>query len=290
VNGELFFQALVNGLMLASLYALVALGLTLIFGLLDVVNFAHGQLILLGSYLVFTLIDVGVSFWLALPLVVVAMIALGVLLDSALFARVRAEPINGLLVSLGLVAILENTFHVVYGPDLRQIPAPLDAVLDVGGVRVSGNRLLVIGVTVAVLIALSYFLRRTRTGKAMRATAEADEAAVLMGIRVERVRHLAFAVGAGLAGLAGVLMAAVYPIEPSLGEGPLIMGFAALILGGSRSPVGAVLGALIIGLVQSFGVTYFSSVVADVAVFAFLILILFWRPQGLMRARLESAL
>ncbi|MGD9987318.1 branched-chain amino acid ABC transporter permease [Pseudonocardia sp.] len=290
MSSELFFQAMVNGLMLAALYALVALGLTLIFGLLDVVNFAHGQLILLGAYVLSSIVDIGASFWVALPIVVAGLVVLGVVLDMALFARVRDEPINGLLISLGLVAILENAFHVIYGPDLRRVPAPIDAVIDIAGVRISGNRLLVIVVTVVVLVALSYFLRRTRTGKAMRATAEADEAAGLMGIRVERIRHIAFAAGAGLAGLAGVLMATVYPIEPSLGEGPLIMGFAALILGGSRSPLGAVLGAVVIGTVQSFGTTYLSSSLADVLVFAFLILILFWRPQGLLRARLETAL
>ncbi|MBN9111668.1 MAG: branched-chain amino acid ABC transporter permease [Pseudonocardia sp.] len=290
MSSELFLQALVNGLMLAALYALVALGLTLIFGLLDVVNFAHGQLILLGAYVLSSIVDIGANFWVALPLVVVGLVVLGVVLDMALFARVRDEPINGLLISLGLVAILENAFHVIYGPDLRRVAPPIDAVIDVAGIRISGNRLLVIVVTVFVLVALSYFLRRTRTGKAMRATAEADEAAGLMGIRVERIRHIAFAAGAGLAGLAGVLMATVYPIEPSLGEGPLIMGFAALILGGSRSPLGAVLGAVVIGMVQSFGTTYLSSSLADVLVFAFLILILFWRPQGLLRARLETAL
>lgn len=290
MSSELFLQALVNGLMLAALYALVALGLTLIFGLLDVVNFAHGQLILLGAYVLSSIVDIGANFWVALPIVVAGLVVLGVVLDMALFARVRDEPINGLLISLGLVAILENAFHVIYGPDLRRVTPPIEAVIDIAGIRISGNRLLVIVVTVVVLVALSYFLRGTRTGKAMRATAEADEAAGLMGIRVERIRHIAFAAGAGLAGLAGVLMATVYPIEPSLGEGPLIMGFAALILGGSRSPLGAVLGAVVIGLVQSFGTTYLSSALADVLVFAFLILILFWRPQGIMRARLETAL
>lgn len=220
----------------------------------------------------------------------VGLAALGAGLDTTLFARVRDEPINGLLISLGLIAILRNVFHVLYGPDLHRVAAPISSVVEAAGVRVSGTRLAVIGVAFVVLALLSRFLRATPLGKAMRATAENNEAAMLMGIRVERIRHIAFAVGAGLAGLAGVLMAAVYPVEPSLGDAPLIMGFAALILGGSRSPLGAVLGAAVIGMAQSFGITYQSSVFADLTVFGFLILILFWRPQGLIRSRMETAL
>lgn len=290
MSSDLFFQAVINGLMLSSIYALIALGLTIVFGLLDIVNFAHGQLLLLGAYLTYEVVDATGNYWLALPVALLVVGLVGAVADWTLFARVRETPINGLLVSLGLIAVFVNVFHEAYGPDPYRVPSPLTSVVEVGSVRVAASRLLVIGVAALTLVGLTLFLRRTRLGVALRATAENDEAAELMGIPVERVRHVSFATGAALAGVAGALMAAVYPIEPVVGDAPLIMGFAALILGGAGSPIGAVLGALVIGMAQSFGITYESSTFADIAVFSLLIIILFVRPRGLVRVSTDSTL
>lgn len=283
-------QALLNGLMLASVYALVALGLTLVFGLLDIVNFAHGQLLLLGAYLTFAVVDAGAPYVVALLVSVVVVSCIGLVLDAALFARVRATPINGLLISIGLIAILVNVIHEIWGPTPRNVPPPVQHVFRVGDVSLSASRLMIIVGTLVVLGALSWFLQRTRAGMALRATAQNAEAAQLMGIAIERTRHASFAVGSGLAALAGSFLAAVFPVEPVLGESPLVKGFIVLIIGGAGSPLGAVLGAVILGFAESFGVTLWSTGTAELLTFVLLIAILFLRPQGLVRVAREATL
>jgi branched-chain amino acid transport system permease protein len=287
---NLLVQSIVNGLMLASVYALVALGLTLVFGILDIVNFAQGSLLLLGSYLTFSLVDAGIGYWFALALVVIGVSLLGAALDVSLFARVRAVPVNGLLISIGLIAIFNNVFHEIWGPDVYNLPSPITSVISIGDVRIPTVRVVLIVATIVVLLAVAWFLRSTRTGTALRAVAQQPEAALLMGIRVERCRHAAFGVSAGLAALGGALLAAVFPISPLLGEGPLVKGFIVLIIGGAGSPLGAVLGALILGMAESLGITYWSSGGAEVLAFLLLIVILFLRPSGLVRTTRESTL
>jgi branched-chain amino acid transport system permease protein len=287
---NLFAQAIVNALMLASVFALVALGLTLVFGILDIVNFAQGQMLVLGAYVTYAMVDGGLSYWLALPLVVIALAVLGAVLDAGLFARVRDTPINGLLISIGLIAVFSNLFHEIWGPEIYNMDRPVTAVLTIGSVRIPASRLLVIGSTIAVLIVVAWFLRYTKAGAATRAVAQVPEAALLMGIPVERYRHIAFAISAGLAGLGGGLLAAVFPVEPNLGDAPLLKGFIVLIIGGAGSPGGAVLGALMLGIAQSFGITYWSSGGAEVLAFVMLIVVLYFRPTGLVRTAGEITL
>ena len=287
---NLFTQSMLNGLMLASVYALVALGLTLVFGILDIVNFAQGSLLLLGAYLAFAFVDNGIGYWFALPMVVIAVSLLGAMLDVSLFARVRAVPINGLLISIGLIAVFSNVFHEIWGPDTYNLPSPITSVVTIGSVRLPTVRLVLIAATVVVLIGVAWFLRATRAGTALRALAQQPEADLLMGVRVERYRHAAVGVSAGLAALGGALLAAVFPVTPTLGEGPLVKGFIVLIIGGAGSPLGAVLGALLLGISESVGITYWSAGGAEVLAFALLIIILFIRPTGLIRTVRGSTL
>ena len=287
---NLFGQSAVNALMLASVYALVALGLTLVFGVLDIVNFAQGHLLLLGAYLAYSFVNEGWSYWVALPVVVVLVGVLGAVLDVGLFARVRSTPINGLLLSIGLIAVLANTIQEAWGPDPHNVPPPVTAVLRLGSVRLPVTRLIVIESTLLVLLGVAWYLRRTRMGTATRAVAQQPEAAALMGIPVERYRHAAVALSAGLAALGGALLAAVFPVTPVLGEAPLVKGFIVLIIGGAGSPLGAVLGALIFGTAESFGITYWSAGGAEALAFVLLIVVLFFRPTGLIRTVRESTL
>ncbi|MDQ1395781.1 MAG: branched-chain amino acid transport system permease protein [Acidimicrobiaceae bacterium] len=287
---NLFGQTAVNALMLASVYALVALGLTLVFGVLDIVNFAQGHLLLLGAYLAYAFVNNGLTYWIALPVVVIIVAILGALLDVSLFARVRSAPINGLLISIGLIAVFANAYQQIWGVNTYNLPAPVTSVLTIGSVRIPAARILVIVSTLLFLAGVAWFLRRTRAGAATRAVAQQPEAALLMGIAVERYRHLSFAMSAGLAALGGALLAAVFPIDAGLGDAPLLKGFIVLIIGGAGSPLGAVIGALMLGGAESFGITYWSSGGAEVLAFVLLIAVLFVRPTGLVRTSREPSL
>jgi branched-chain amino acid transport system permease protein len=287
---NLFFQALVDGIMMAAVYALVALGLTLVFGLLDIVNFAHGQMLLLGSYLVCALVGGSVSFWIALPVSVVLLGMLGYGIDFGLFARVRNSPISGLIISIGLIAIFSDIFRSIWGVNQKTIPAPLRTVFRPGGLTIPADQLIVVAAALVVMAALVLFLRLTRAGISLRATADNPEAAALMGIPVERVRNLAFALGAALSGLAGGLLAGIYPTVPSGGDSILVTGFIVLILGGAGSPLGAVIASLVVALIESFGVVYWTSSAATITGFIVLILVLFLRPSGLISRSREMTL
>jgi branched-chain amino acid transport system permease protein len=235
-------------------------------------------------------VDNGQTYWLALAAAVLAVAGVGLVVDMALFARVRKSPISGLLISIGLIAIFADVFNTIWGPDSKSFPTPVKKVFEVGDVVIGGNRLLVVVTAVAVMLLLAAFLRFTRTGKALRATAESPEAAVLMGIPAERLRSMSFAVGAALSALAGGLLAAVFPVDPSGGEAALIKGFIVLVVGGAGSPLGAVIAALLLGLVESVGITYWSAAIADVISFTLLIVVLFVRPSGLIGLRREVTL
>lgn len=283
MNTNLLVAALVNGLMLAAVYALVALGLTVVFGLLDIVNFAHGQMILIGAYLVVSLVAHSLNFWAALVVAVVVVALVGALLERVVFRPVESVPINGLLVSIGLIAIGQNVIRAVWGPNQQIVPPPVSVVWHVGGATVPMSRVVIVAGSVLVLGALSLFLYRTRAGKALRATAQNRDAAELVGIPVARVNNLAFAAGAGLAALAGGFLAMQFPVEPLLADSPLVMGFIVLILGGAGSPLGAVLGAMVIGLTESLCTALLSSEAAQIVPFVILALILFVRPEGIVR-------
>jgi branched-chain amino acid transport system permease protein len=287
MNADLVAAAIVNGLMGASVYALVALGLTVVFGLLDIVNFAHGQILLLSSYLTFTLVSHQVNFWVALVIAALIVTALGAVLERVAFRPVERIPINGLLVSIGLIAIFRDFIRGVWGPDQKLVASPITSVIQFGGVSLPASRLVVVAGTIVVLSGLSVFLYRTRPGKALRATAQNRTAAALMGIPTNRVNNLAFALGACLAAIAGSFLAMQFPVEPALADTPLLMGFIVLILGGAGSPVGAVLGALVIGMTQSVAVALGSSEAAQVVPFLLLAFILFVRPEGIVRVSSE---
>lgn len=287
---EILPQALMIGVILAGIYALVALGLTMIFGVLDVVNFSHGQLVTLGAYLIYQLAQFSVNFWLAIPLVMIMLGAVGWVMEAISFRPVRAIPINGLLVSIGWIAIFSNIFSIIWGPNQHTVPQALSGSLTLGPISVSWNQMIVLVVSVVTMSAVALFLRHTRLGKELRAAAQNREAATLMGISVKRMDSLAFAIGAALAGLAGALLANLYPIDHELGASYMALAFVALIIGGAGSAVGAVVGALIVGIAMALAQVYGSTAIANVAPFIVLIAVLLFRPKGIFKTDYEHSL
>lgn len=283
-------QAIADGVLLASIYAIVALGLTLTFGVLHVVNFSHGQLVTLGAYLVYELTSRGLSIFIAVPVTMIGLAAVGVLMGEVTFRPVRSVPINGLLVSIGWIAIVENLISVIWGPNQYNVKPIMTGSLHFLDVSVAKDELLVLGASIVVMLALSVGLRSTITGRALRATAQNREAAALVGIRTRRLDAGVFAIGTGLAGLAGGALAILFPVVPDTGDTYMVFAFIALIVGGAGSAGGAVVGSLLVGLAISVTQTFGSTAVANVAPFLVLIIVLFFRPLGIFRTGYESSL
>ena len=278
-------QQVVNGLMAGSIYALVALGLTLIFGLLGILNFAQGQLLMLAAFAVYLLSQLGLGFGLSLAVSVLIVAAFAVVLELVVFRPVEAIEISGLIVSLGLIGIIENLALAQFGTDFRSLPVSFPGAFEAGGVVIIKQRLFIFIVSLLVVVALFAFLRLGKWGLAMRATLQNRDAAALVGIPARRVVAITFGISGGLAALAGGLMGTVFPVEPLMGNAVLLKGFIAVILGGAGSPVGAVLGAAILGVTEAVGGGYISGTYQDVFGLAMLILVLLLRPRGLLPER-----
>lgn len=279
---------LVHGLVTGSMYAAVALGLTLTYGILGILNFAHGEMLMVGAYIAFVLTSqLGVNFLVAAVISMLAVGLLGWVIERTTFRFARHEHLNGLVISLGLVAILQNIALAIWGADPLSIPPPLPRTLEVWGIRIGEQRLLAFGLTVGLIILFSLFLKRTRLGKGIRATAQNAHVAATLGIRTERVVAVTFSLAAALAGLVGALIATIYTITPFMGGLPAMKGFVVMILGGLGSVGGSILAGFLVGVVESFGGGMISSIFKDGFGFVALILILIFRPWGLFGQRPE---
>lgn len=280
-----FLQQLINGLMAGSIYAVIALGLTLIFGLLGILNFAQGQLLMLGAFATYVLAGLGLGFTTSVVLAVLLVAAFAVLLERLVFRPVEDTEISGLIVSLGLIGIIQNLVLFAAGTDHRNLPVVFPGASSFFGVTLVWQRLLIFAVCSCILIAMFLFLRLGKWGLAMRATLQNRDAAALMGIPSRRIVVLTFAISGGMAAVAGALMGTIFPVEPFMGDTALLKGFIAVILGGAGSPVGAVLGGLILGMAESIGGGYTSGNYQDGFGLLMLILILLVRPRGLVPTR-----
>jgi branched-chain amino acid transport system permease protein len=274
--------------MLGSIYTLVALGLTLIFGMLGVLNFAQGQLMMLGGYCGYFLTTAGAPFGVALiaSMGVVALVAAA--MELTVFRRVVEVPINGLIISIGLIGILQNGTLLVVGADPHHIRPPFPGATQFGGVVIIWERALIFVVTLALVTALALFLRKSKWGKAMRATLQNREAAELMGIPTRAIVTLSFAIGGGLAAASGVLMGSVFPVDPFMGDNALQKGFIVLVLGGVGNPLGTVLAGFVVGIAESFGGGYLSANWQDAFGYVLLFAVLLLRPRGLLPERIAE--
>ena len=287
---EIFLQAAANGLLLGGVYGLVSAGLTLIFGVMRIVNFAHGEFLMLGMFAAWWLVHLaGIHPYLALLPVGVAMFGAGWFAQRVLIERVLGRTDEAqILLTVGLSAFLQGGALFAWGADYRTIATPLtSASVAVGAVYLSTPRLVAFGVALLLAGGLYLLLGRTDIGRAMRAAAENREIALLLGIDTRRIYLLAFALGTGLVGVAGGLMAPVLATFPTVGTLFALTAFVVVVLGGMGDVVGAMLGGMIIGVTEALIGTYVALDLAPLATFLIFVMILLVRPQGLFgRGRL----
>ena len=283
----MLLQQLINGLVLGSIYALSALGFTLIFGVARVVNFAYGEFLMLGAFLTLTTMTVtGMDFFIALPL---AMVMTGLLSVAAdLLTRrpvMRGTDRQALLVTTGLLYVLREVAILIWGTAPRQMETGLDGALEFGDIIVTHQRLLAVAFLLIMVTGLYALLYKARIGRALRAVAQNRFGAETIGLNVDRVISFAFAVSGAMACVAGSLIGALYATEPSMGGSPLLKAFVIVIFGGLGSVPGAIVGGLVIGLTETLVGAYISNAFKDVFTFLIMLGVLLWRPTGLLGVR-----
>ena len=279
-------QTLISGLSLGSIYALIALGYTMVYGIAKMLNFAHGDVIMVGAYAVIVAVFQANLPALAAVLISVAVCALlGVVIEFLAYKPLRqAPPLSVLITAIGVSYLLQNLALLVFGSEQKAFP-PLVSLpaLHLGEVEIDGITLATLAVTAAIMIGLSLFIGRTRMGKAMRAVSEDKGAAELMGISVNRTISLTFAIGSALAAVASIFYGAAYVyIRPTTGSMPGIKAFTAAVFGGIGSIPGAMLGGILLGVIEQLSKTYISTLWSDAIVFGVLVIVLVVKPTGLL--------
>jgi branched-chain amino acid transport system permease protein len=281
---DLLWQGLVNGILLGGLYALMALGLALVWGVLNIVNLSHGAFIMLGGYACYYLFTgLGIDPFVAMPIAMAALFAFGYLLQRRLINLViRAPMFNTLLLTFGLDVVLTYSAQIAFSADFRTInPSYAGAHFTWLGATVPLVRLIAFAIAIALTLLLWLFLGRTRLGRAIRATAQNLVAARLYGVEPRSIYALTFAIGAALAGGAGALYGVVSQLNPYIGVSLTAKSFVIAIIGGLESPLGVIAGGMILGLVESMTSLYIGPTYTDVASFGILVLVLIVRPTGL---------
>jgi branched-chain amino acid transport system permease protein len=279
---------LLNGVQYGLLLFLLASGLTLIFGVMGIINLAHGSLFMLGAYSAFLVARATGSLWLALPVGLAGGALFGLLLERGLFRRFYTrEHLDQVLLTFALILLFEELRSLIVGNDFHSVPIP--SVLDfsvpiTSGFAYSAYRFAVIGVCLALAVTLFFWIERTKTGAIIRAAAEKPEMVDVLGIDSRRIHATVFAVGTALAVVAGVLAAPLYSVYPGMGDGFLIISFVVVVIGGLGSVSGAFWSALVIGLVDTLGKAY-APKVAGLAVYVLMAAVLLWRPSGLFGQR-----
>ncbi|MGA9864944.1 MAG: branched-chain amino acid ABC transporter permease [Acetobacteraceae bacterium] len=276
-------QVLVNGLSLSAIYVLIALGFTLLFGIMRVVNFAHGAFAMLGGYALFYLYGVfKLPYVLAVPLSAAIVAVASLVLEALVFRWFYQKMLQSMIGLLGLNLAIVFSAVLIWDVYQRSIPPAFAGVIQLGGLILPADRLMVIGIAAVVLAAFWVFMTRTRYGLAMRATAQDVEIAQSQGIDTRTIYRLAFLVAIFMTALAGALYAQIYSLSPFMGDRPLLVAFVVVILGGMGSIPGAALGGVILGFAESFLATFYGASVSSFVSFAVVILLLIVRPWGLL--------
>ena len=304
---ETFIQQIINGLVLGSMYALVALGYTMVYGIIGLINFAHGDVLMVGALVSWTFVTAvsgaGMPGWLMLllsvPLAILVCCTLNFSIEKVAYRPLRNAPrLAPLITAIGMSLLLQTLAMIIWNPNPKPFPAllPPDPI-DLGGPVITVTQCLILGLTAVILAALMWLVNRTKLGRAMRATAENPRVAGLMGVKPDFVISATFIIGAALAAVAGIMWAANYgTVQHTMGFLPGLKAFTAAVLGGIGNLAGAVVGALVLGLVEALGAGYlgeltggvFGSHYADVFAFITLILVLTLRPQGLLGERVAD--
>jgi branched-chain amino acid transport system permease protein len=282
----LLLQGVLNGVMLGLFYVLIALGLSLIFGIMRIVNFAHGEMYMLGGYVAYYLFGIfGLNYFVAMIAALILVGGLGALLEKIIFRPLTARPqmeLTSLIAALGLAWVFQMLAVICFGELDKKVPSAFKGIINLSGVVISKERLAAIIIGTVLISLLNLFLLRTKAGNAIRAVAQDKEAAALQGVNVNRISALSFSIGCGLAASTGVLMAPIFIINPFVGSDVILKAFPVVILGGMGSIPGAMLGGLLLGFIESFGCLFFSVPTMNVITFILILITLIVRPQGLL--------
>jgi branched-chain amino acid transport system permease protein len=279
-------QIIVNGVVLAANYALIALGLTLIFGILGFLNFAHGQMYMVGGFVVYYVYGIfGFNYFLALFACALVLFGIGVVFEKYFFRRVlsittREE--NSMLLAVGTALLLENVALTLFGEKQRGVPPVVGGVYEIFGAYLPASRLVVLVVSVLLIVALLLFVQYTKPGRAMRAVAQDKEVSALMGVDVGRISALGFGIGAAFAGMAGGLLITISAINSGIGTAVSIKAFIMIMIGGAGVVAGAILGGIVLGFAEAIGYALFPGSITYLIIFVAMILFLIVRPQGIM--------
>jgi branched-chain amino acid transport system permease protein len=304
---ETFFQQIINGLVLGSMYALVALGYTMVYGIINLINFAHGEVLMVGALTSWTVVSAleatGMPGWLRLAISVPVAIAICATLNFAI-EKIAYRPLRNaprlapLITAMGMSLLLQTIAMIIWKPNPKPFPILLPSEpISLGGPVISIVQIMILGLTAAILAALMYLVNKTKLGRAMRATAENPRVAALMGVRPDFVISATFIIGAALAAVAGIMWAANYgTVQHSMGFLPGLKAFTAAVLGGIGNLAGAVVGGILLGLVEAIGAGYLGwitggvlgSQYSDIFAFIALILVLTLRPSGLLGERVAD--
>ena len=285
-------QTLISGLSLGSIYALIALGYTMVYGIAKMLNFAHGDIIMVGAYAVITAVfTMGLPPFIAILISIALCALLGIVIEFLAYRPLRqAQPLAVLITAIGVSYLLQNLALLIYGSEQKAFPTIVALpTVHIGGVYIDGITLATLVVTAVIMVALSLFINKTRMGKAMRAVSEDKEAAELMGISVNRTITVTFAIGSALAGVAAIFYGAAYTyIRPTTGAMPGIKAFTAAVFGGIGSIPGAMLGGILLGVIEQLSKTYISPLWADAIVFGVLVVVLVVKPTGLLGKKISE--
>lgn len=282
-----FLSYLISGISLGSVYAIIALGYTMVYGIAKMLNFAHGDIIMIGGYISYTAMAyAGLPGWLSVILAMIVCTILGVVIEGLAYKPLRAAPSLAVLITaIGVSYFLQNVALLIWKPDPISYPSLIEGTFKLfdGQLSISYISLLTIAACIVIMVALTLFTSKTKMGKAMRACSEDKGAAQLMGINVNRTISVTFAIGSALAAVAGVLLCSSYPsLVPTTGSMPGIKAFTAAVFGGIGSIPGAFLGGILLGVIEAFAKAYVSTQLANSIVFAMLIVVLLVRPAGLL--------
>ena len=289
-----FISFLINGISLGSVYAIIALGYTMVYGIAKMLNFAHGDVIMVGGYVVFLATSIlDLPAWAAILMAVVVCTLLGITIERIAYKPLRgASSLSVLITAIGVSYFLQNAALILFGADTKSfnsvVNLPSLKLMD-GAITISDETLVTIVVCILVMVLLTTFINKTKTGQAMLAVSADRGAATLMGINVNKTIAVTFAIGSGLAAIAGVLLCSSYPVLSSTtGSMPGIKAFTAAVFGGIGSIPGAMIGGLLLGIIENLSKAYISSQLSDPIVFGILIIVLLFKPSGLMGKQIQE--
>jgi branched-chain amino acid transport system permease protein len=282
MGGTALAQSLLNGLALAGIYILIAVGLTLVLSIMGIVQVSHGEIYMIGAYSTYYMISaVGFDFLFAVIIATFFVGGLGIVLERFCFRPFRELPDRAFTISIALILILQNVVLCIAGGNPRTYFSPFTGVLKIFGVAIAWKRIVIVLVGLGLITALFVFIRLTKTGQAMLAISQEREGAALQGIDIDRISALAMFLGCGLAAIAGAFIGSLFSISPTMGSFALMKGIAVIILGGLGSISGAVLGGFILGLMDGVLPAFTTTHIAGLVGFATIIIILLFRPQGI---------